>query len=109
GERVEEYLATLDPVRPPRPSDALAAFCCVSAPGPQLKFYDIAVETDDELMIRKQYSSLEVQRHVTDLIAAVNAIYWNANSNVLFRLRWFHIYQAGHNGASFDIFDQHDF
>jgi hypothetical protein len=109
GGTVEEYMATLDPVRPPRPSDALAAFCCVSAPGPQLKFYDVAVETDDELMMRMHLSSPDVQRHVTDLIAAVNAIYWNANSNVLFRLRWFHIYQAGHNGASFDIFDQDDF
>ena len=109
GERLEEFLDTLGPARPPRATDALAAFCCVGVAGAPLKFYDVAVETDDELMMRKGMSSLAVQEHVTELIAAVNAIYWSGNTNVLFRLRWFHIFQAGHNGASFDIFDQDDF
>jgi hypothetical protein len=109
-ESLTDYFATLDPVKPPSAADALAAFCCVGAPGGQaLKFFDVAVETDDELMIRFNYSSLAIQRHVTDLIAAVNAIYWDADTRVLFRLRWFHIYQAGYEGRSFDIFEQQDF
>jgi len=105
GGTLEEYLSTLDAPTPPRRSDALAAFCCVGSPGPNFRFYDVAVETDDEMMARMGFSSPDVQLHVTDLIAGVNAIYWSSDTNVLFRLRWFHIYQAGHNGASFDIFD----
>lgn len=110
GESLSDYFATLDPVKPPSAADALAAFCCVGAPGGQsLKFFDVAVETDDELMIRFNQSSRWIQRYVADIIAAVNAIYWDASTSVIFRLRWLHIYQAGFEGRSVDPFEELDF
>lgn len=110
GESLADYLAALEPARPPRLTDALAAFCCVGAPsGQPLKFFDVAVETDDELMERFNFSSMAIQLHVTDLISAVNTLYWNANTGVLFRLRWFHIFQAGFEERSFDPFEEQAF
>jgi hypothetical protein len=87
---VDDYLATLDPVKTTTGKDVLGlGFCCIGGPGGRpVKFFDVAVETDDELGVEYSGHFGLLQSHVEDVMAAVNAIYWSGDTGVIFRLRW---------------------
>ena len=85
---VEEYILKLD-----KPNvifsheDIMSNFCCVGGPGGRsVKFFDLAIETDDEFFARFQ-NLYAIQREIENIISGVNAIYYR-DTGIIFRLRW---------------------